>query len=231
MTVCTHWSKLQNREYCVICQSVLSKGSAKANDAHIGSSDRGQRFQWCHETALVVKLPPGAWEALVLSVRQVVYVRPFIQLFMCFSPLVHLGFGVRIGWQMWISFYCLIGLVFCIWLSSVGSMASLRVGRVRWKGKLMNGDSKAGGCGSLKTQSRWIELRLTGHCPLSSDQKGTVTLGMQVAYYANLLGDFSAVSLNNSYGLTHWWGRALHHHWKISYHWNPFWIKRRACFN
>lgn len=53
----------------------------------------------------------------------------------------------------------------------------------------MNGDSKDGGCGSLKTQARWIELRLTGHFPLSPTR-------YSYSWHAggkNLLGDFSAV--------------------------------------
>lgn len=149
-----------------------------------------------------------------------------IQLFMCLSPRLHLWFRVRIGWQIWIFFKnFFIWARVCIWLSSAESMVSLRVGRVRWKRKLMNGDSKDGGCGSLKTQARWIELRLTGHCPLSS-QTNKVQLHAGGTLYKSLRGGLFILFEQQLWLVTHWWGRALHHHWKIGYHWNTFWIKK-----
>ncbi len=97
----------------------------------------------------------------------------FIQLFMCLSAgylrdLLHPGFGVRIqclGGRFGIlnRGLCLCSPIYC------GERGFFRGGGGRWKRDLMNGDSQNGGCGSLKTQAGWIELRLTGTCPLSSD--------------------------------------------------------------
>lgn len=70
------------------------------------------------------------------------------------------------GWVADLGFFFLIGACVCspIFCAERGFF---RGGGGRWKRNLMNGDSQNGGCGSLKTQARWIELRLTGTCPLS----------------------------------------------------------------
>lgn len=102
VTVHTLWSKFQNWECRVICHSVLSKGSAEANDARLESAGREQRFQWYHETTLVVKLPNRAWKALVLSARQVVYIR----LFMDAHSAIHVPLSTstsRIWSQDWVA--------------------------------------------------------------------------------------------------------------------------------
>lgn len=125
---------------------------------------------WNHSDS---KLPNWAWRSLVLSVRQVVCFLLngcSIQLFMCLSVGYLCSFTSRIcrqdpvvGWQLWVLNR---GLCLCSPIFS-GEHGFFSGGGSRWNKDLMNGDSLNRGCGSLKTQAGWIELRLTEACPLS----------------------------------------------------------------
>lgn len=99
----------------------------------------------------------------------------FIQLFMCLSAgFLHVL--LESGSSGWVADLGVFFVLFCFLMGAqclcspmfCGERGFIRGGGGRWKRDLMNGDSQNGGCGSLKTQARWIELRLTGNCPLSS---------------------------------------------------------------
>lgn len=172
------WLWIDHFIWDCICHDILSNVSSEAGDVHFeclaaGSFSGDLHSQWYHETTVI-------WSSLIEHENLLCCQSDRL----CISSLMDAPFNYSCASLLAISMFFYIQ---DLESGSTGGVADLRFFNRgvylcspifcgergffrggRWKKDLMNGDSQNGGCGSLKTQARWIELRLTGTWPLSS---------------------------------------------------------------